>query len=148
MFNFFKKTDSQIQQDVMNEIEDDPTIKSTQVHVSVEDGIATLRGSVPPYTDKSHAEEATQRVGGVRAVVDEIEVNIMGSYIRSDEQIAEAALSALKWSFSSPPDIKVTVEKGWITLKGEAEWDYQRRAAKSAVYGLMGVLISALDSIH
>ena len=63
----------------------------------------------------------------------------MGSHSRSDEQIAEAALSALAWSYLIPKDLKVTVEKGWITLKGETEWDYQRTAAKDAVSHLMGV---------
>lgn len=139
MFNVFSKTDSQIQQDVINEIKWDPSVTSTQVSVTANDGIVTLRGSVPHYFEKSKAEDAAQRVGGVRAVADEIEVNLMGSYNRSDEQIAESALSALQWSYSVPNGIKVTVEKGWITLNGEAEWDYQRNAAKNAVSQLMGV---------
>jgi osmotically-inducible protein OsmY len=139
MFNFFHKSDSQIQQDVTNEIKNDPSIKSTQVSNSTHDGIVTLRGSVPHYFEKSRAVEAAQRVGGVRAVADEIEVNIMGSYIRTDEQIAEAALNALRWSYTVPSKVDVVVEKGWITLKGEAEWDYERRAAQRAVRDLMGV---------
>lgn len=139
MFNFFSKTDSQIQQDVINEIKWDPSVTSSQVSVTADDGIVTLRGSVPHYYEKSLVEEAAQRVGGVRAVADEIEVNLMGSYNRSDLQITEAALSALEWSYSVPKNIKVSVEKGWITLKGETEWDYQRTAAKDAVGQLMGV---------
>lgn len=140
MFNFFSKSDSQIQQDVINEIQWDPSITSSQISVTAKDGIVTLRGSVPHYFEKSKAENAAQRVGGVRAVADEIEVNLMGSYIRGDEQIAESALSALQWSYSAAKDLKVTVEKGWITLKGETEWDYQRKAAKKAVSQLMGVV--------
>ena len=139
MFNVFSKTDSQIQQDVINEILWDPSVTSTQVSVTANDGIVTLRGSVPHYYEKAQAEDAAQRVGGVRAVADEIEVNMMGSYSRSDEQIAEAALNALKWSYSVPKDIKLIVTKGWITLKGETEWDFQRTAAKDAVSQLMGV---------
>jgi osmotically-inducible protein OsmY len=139
MFNFFEKTDEQIQQDVINEIKWDPSVSSTDVSVTATDGIVTLRGSVPHYFEKSSAENAAQRVGGVRAVADEIEVELMGSYERSDVQIAEAALNALAWSYSAPKGIKVTVEKGWISLKGEADWDYQRNAAKDAVGQLMGV---------
>ncbi len=139
MFNFFSKTDSQIQQDVINEIQWDPSVTSAQISVTANDGIVTLRGSVPHYAEKSLAEDAAQRVGGVRAVADEISVNLMGSYNRSDEQIAESALNALTWGYSMPKDIKVTVEKGWITLKGEAEWDYQRTAAQTAIRQLMGV---------
>jgi osmotically-inducible protein OsmY len=139
MFNFYSKTDSQIRQDVINEIKWDPSVSSTQLTVTANDGIVTLRGSVPHYFEKTHAEDAAQRVGGVRAVVDEVDVNLMGAYNRSDEQIAEAALTALEWSYSVPEDIKVIVEKGWVTLKGETEWDYQRIAAKNAVSQLMGV---------
>lgn len=139
MSTFSQKTDTQIQQDVLNEIKWDPSITASEVSVTANDGVVTLRGSVPHYFEKSSAENAAQRVSGVRAVADEIEVNMMGSYERSDEQIAEAALSALEWSYLAPKDIKVTVEKGWITLKGETEWDYQRTAAKDAVSQLMGV---------
>lgn len=139
MFNFFSKSDSQIQQDVINEIKWDPSVASSQVITTASDGIVTLRGSVRHYFEKSHLVEAAQRVGGVRAVVDEVEVELMGSYNRSDEQIAEAALSALEWSYSAPQDIKITVEKGWITMKGEADWNYQRTAAQNAVSQLMGV---------
>jgi osmotically-inducible protein OsmY len=139
MFNFFSKTDDQIQQDVINEIKWDPSVTASQVSVLANDGIVTLRGSVPHYFEKSQAEDAAQRVGGVRAVVDEIEVNLMGSYLRSDEQIAEAALDAIEWSYSAPKGIKITVENGWITLKGDAEWDFQRTAVEDSVSKLMGV---------
>jgi osmotically-inducible protein OsmY len=139
MFNVFGKKDSTIQDDVIKELKWDPSITSEQITVTAKDGIVTLRGSVPHYYEKSTAENAAQRVGGVRAVADEIEVNIMGSYERSDSDIAEAALTALKWNYSVPKGIHVAIEKGWITLKGETEWDYQRQAAQNAVSQLMGV---------
>jgi osmotically-inducible protein OsmY len=139
MFNFFAKSDSQIQQDVMNEIKWDPSLQSSQVMASTHDGIVSLSGSVTHFYERSQAERAAQRVGGVRAVVDQIEVNMMGSYVYTDQQIAESALTALKASYSVPKDVKVAVEKGWITLSGESEWDYQRKAAKDAVGQLMGV---------
>jgi osmotically-inducible protein OsmY len=139
MFNIFQKSDSQIQQDVINEMKWDPSISDSHISVTANDGIITMRGSVPHYFEKSQAENAAQRVSGVRAVVDEVDVNIMGSYERSDEQIAEAALTAIDASYSTPKGLKVSVEKGWVTLKGEAEWDYQRKAATTAVSTLMGV---------
>ena len=139
MFNFFEKSDSQIQRDVMNELKWDPSVVDTQINVTSKDGVVTLRGSVPHYFDKSTAEEATQRVGGVRAIADEIEVDMLGAFERSDGDIAEAALNALKWDYSVPKDLKVIVEKGWITLKGETDWDFERNAAKNAVKNLMGV---------
>lgn len=139
MFNFFSKTDSQIQQDVINEISWDPSVSSSEISVTAKDGIITLRGSVPHYYEKTLAEDAAQRVGGVKAVADELEVNLMSLNNQSDEKIAESALVALESSYSAPKDIKVTVEKGWITLKGESDWDYQRIAAKNAVSQLKGV---------
>ena len=139
MFNFFQKSDSQIQRDVINELRWDPSVTDSQINVTSKDGVITLRGSVPHYFDKSMAEEAAERVGGVRAVADEIEVEMIGSNERSDSDIAQAAVNALEWNYAAPKGIKVTVEKGWITLKGVSDWDYERVAAKNAVQSLLGV---------
>ena len=137
MFNFFNKTDSDVKRDVSNELMWDPSVTSSDVKVSAKDGIVTLRGTVPHYIEKMAAEHAAERVGGVKAVADELEVKTF--FDKSDEEIATAALSALKWNYSVPDNVQVAVEKGWITLTGEAEWDYQRNAAKDSVSQLMGV---------
>lgn len=139
MYNVFDKTDTQIQEDVINELKWDPSVSAEDMHVYVKEGIVTLRGAVPHYYEKLQAEKAAQRVAGVRAVANEVEVNMMGSYERSDEQIAEAALDALEWSYSVPETIQVSVENGWVTLRGKTNWDYQRNAAKNAISQLMGV---------
>jgi osmotically-inducible protein OsmY len=139
MFNFFKKTDEQIQQDVTSELKWNPRVTANQITVTTKDGVVTLRGSVPHYFEKNSAEETAQRVGGVRAVADELEVNLLGSYERSDSDIAAAAIQALDWNYEVPEGVKVAVEKGWITLKGETDWDYERNAARDAVKSLMGV---------
>lgn len=140
MFNFFNKTDSQIQKDVTTELLWDPRVKADHINVAAQNGIVTLSGSVPHYFEKSSAEEAAQRVGGVRAVADEIEVKLLGSFERTDQEIAEAALNALKWNYSTPEGVKVTVEKGWITLTGQADWEYERTAARDCVRRLMGTV--------
>ena len=134
-----EKTDTQLQQDVTNELEWDPSVTSDQISVAAHRGIVTLRGNVPHFFEKSTALKAAQRVGGVQGVADEIEVKIMGSYERTDEDIARAGLDALEWSYSAPKGVTVTVEKGWITLRGEVDWDHERTAAKKAVSQLMGV---------
>lgn len=139
MFDFFKKTDEQIRLDVKSEMKWNPSLTSDQVSVTVKDGIATLRGTVPHYFEKNTAEESAQRVGGVRAVANELEVKMLDVDERSDQDIAEAALNALKWNYQVPEGIKVAVTKGWVTLKGEAEWDFERNAARSVVSPLMGV---------
>jgi osmotically-inducible protein OsmY len=138
MFNF-KKKDSQIREDVISELRWDPSVAADQISVTAKDGIITLRGAVPHYYEKYSAEEATSRVNGVRGIADEIEVDLMGSYERTDTDIAEAAANALQWNYSVPSGVKVTVEKGWVILTGEAEWEFERKAAKSAVSQLMGV---------
>ena len=72
-------------------------------------------------------------------VADELDVNISSDFARSDGDIGAAAVTALKWNYVVPDSVQVSVEKGWITLRGEVEWDYQRTAAKNAVYLLLGV---------
>ena len=139
MFNFFGKTDPQIQEDVINELQWDPSVTAREVTVSANNGIVTLRGSVPHFVEKLAAEHAAQRVGGVKAVADELEVNFMGSTDHSDEEIAQAALNAFKWNYSVPNSVKIAVEKGWVTLSGEVDWDYERNAARNTASELLGV---------
>lgn len=139
MFNFFDKTDSKIQEDVVNELQWDPSVSASAVTVSANNGIVTLRGSVPHFIEKLAAEHAAQRVGGVKAVADELEVNFMIPADHTDEEIAQAALNAFKWNYSVPDSVKLAVEKGWVTLSGEVDWDYQRNAARNTASELLGV---------
>jgi osmotically-inducible protein OsmY len=135
------KTDSQIQKDVMDELKWDPSVTHEHIGVSVNNGIVTLTGHVPTYFEKSAAEKATQRVAGVKAIAEEIEVRYAHSYSREDDDIAEAIVTAFKWNTSIPDDLlKVTVSKGWVTLSGEVHWEFQRTAAENAVKPLVGVL--------
>ncbi len=137
MFNFFNKSDLDIKQDVLNELMWDPSVTTAEVQVSAKDGIVTLKGSVPHFIEKLAAEHAAERVGGVKAVADELEVKTV--FDKSDEEIAAAAITAMKWNYSVPEDVKVSVDKGWITLSGKADWDYERNAAKDSVSQLVGV---------
>lgn len=139
MFNFIGKSDSSLQHDVETELKWDPSVTEDQIRVTANNGVISLRGNVPHYSEKMSAEKAALRVGGVRVVADELEINILGNFQRSDEDIASTALSALEWNYQVPETVKLTVDKGWITLRGEVEWDYQRKAARDAVYLLMGV---------
>jgi osmotically-inducible protein OsmY len=134
------KTDAQIQTDVMQEVKWDPSITHEHIGVAVSGGIVTLSGTVPSYIEKSSAEKAAQRVGGVKAVVEKIEVRVPGSYHRDDQDIAKAILDQFRWHSQVPDDlVKACVENGWVELTGEVEWDYQRSAAENAIRGLTGV---------
>ena len=134
------KTDNQLQRDVMKELEWEPRIDAAHIGVAAKDGVVTLSGSVPSYGEKYEAVRAAKRVYGVKAIVDEIEVKLPSSSERTDTDIAEAAVRALKNNLSVPDEkIKVTVREGWITLEGQVEWQYQKAAAENAVRYLVGV---------
>jgi osmotically-inducible protein OsmY len=134
------KTDSQVQQDVMAELRFEPAVDSTRIGVEVKDGIVTLAGHVGSFSEKCAAERAAQRVLGVKALAVEMDVNLPGLSERTDTDIARSAELALRWTQGLENEaVKVMVEKGWITLSGEVEWDYLRRIAMGAVRHLMGV---------
>lgn len=135
------KTDAELKRDVMSELEWDPSIDATHVGVAVRDGVVTLTGHLETFAEKYAIEKAVQRVAGVRAIAVEVDVKLESGHQRSDSEIAAAAEAALKWDVRVPEDrIQVRVEKGWITLKGEVDWNYQRSNAEKAVRGLTGVV--------
>ena len=131
-------SDSDLRRDVEKELEWEPSVDERRIGVSVEDGIVTLTGEVSSFVEKWRAERAVERVAGVRGVANEIEVRTVGD--RSDTDIARAAADALRWDALVPDDqIKVEVTNGWLTLRGEVNWEYQRHAAERAVRNLQGV---------
>lgn len=123
----------------MDELKWDPKVTFDDINVTAKDGIITLHGSVPHYLEKTSAEEAAQRVSGVHGIADELEVKLLGNFEKSDQEIALAALNALKWSYSVPEGVKVVVDNGWVTLSGDAEWDFERTSARNIVSNLIGV---------
>jgi hypothetical protein len=112
MISFHKKADKQLKQDVEIELRWDPSVTFDKIKVAADDGMITLSGSVPHYSEKTSAERAAQRVGGVRAVADELEVILFPELERSDEDIARSAMSVLEFSYSVPEGVKVAVDKG------------------------------------
>lgn len=135
------KTDVQIKKDIQDELVWDPAVNSTDIGVIVKDGVVTLTGHLTSFAEKHAAERAAQRVVGVKAVAIEMDVLLPSSDTRSDTDIATAANNALAWSVTVPTGcVQVKVEKGWVSLSGEVEWDYQRRAAEHAVRDLVGVV--------
>lgn len=134
------KNDKQLQQDIIDELRWDPSIDAAQIGVTAKDGVITLTGYVAHYFEKANAERFAKRVQGVKGVANDIEVKFPGSVTHTDADIAQAALSALKWKTSVPEEkIKVMVSHGIVTLKGQVNWNYQREAAYDAVKELIGV---------
>src|SRR5882672_10067838 len=134
-------SDQAIQKDVLAELGWDARVAPNEIGVSVKQGVVTLSGHVDSYTKKWAAEEAALRVRGVKAVANEVDVRLSSSDERTDADIASAALHALKWDAFIPHDkIQVTVSKGWITLKGDVDWQFQKTAAERDVRNLTGVV--------
>lgn len=142
------KTDSEIKKDVLSELLWDPLISETKVGVTVTEGVVTLTGHLDTYAEKVAAKRAAERVSGVKAMALEIEVIPSGVHQRSDTEIALAIEHALSWNTSVPQDrVKVAVEKGWVTLKGGLDWNFQRRAVERMVRPLKGV-VGITDNIQ
>jgi osmotically-inducible protein OsmY len=132
------KSDNELRRDVERQLEWEPSVDERRIGVSVLDGVVTLTGDVPTYAQRWKAERTVERVEGVRGVVSELKVHLAADV--SDTDVARAAVDALKGDITVPSDrIKVKVDKGWVTLTGEVNWDFERRAAERAVRNVRGV---------
>lgn len=133
-------TDEWIQEAVLAELKWEGRVQPSEVGVAVRDGIVTLTGLVDSYAKRVAAEEAAHRVRGVRAVVNDIEIRLPLDAERHDADLAAAIMHALEWDAFVPLDqIEVTVSHGWVTLRGEVPWQYQKLDAERVVRRLAGV---------
>jgi osmotically-inducible protein OsmY len=135
------KSDMDIRHDVEAELRWEPRVNdATAIGVAVKNGVATISGHVQSYLERSAAERAVERVSGVTAVANELDVHLPSDWERTDEEIAQAAVNAVNWNLAVPAGrIQVEVAKGWVTLKGDVDWQYQRDAANDAIRYLTGV---------
>ncbi len=134
------KSNAELQTDVQNAIKWEPLLNAAEIGVTAKDGVVSLSGVVDSYAKKMEAENAAKKVLGVKAIVENIAVKFHNSWTKTDLEIANEVLSALKSNMSVPKDkVNVKVEDGWVTLEGELPWNYQKEAAKSAVHFLAGV---------
>jgi osmotically-inducible protein OsmY len=134
------RTDADIRRDVESELQWDPSIDDKRVGVAVNNGVVTLTGDVAHYSGRWAAEDISKRVLGVRAIANDIQIQIPASGVRTDTQIAEAAANALRWNVSlGGAEIQPVVKDGWVSLTGKVSWGYQRFLAESAVRHLIGV---------
>lgn len=133
--------DKIVRQRVIDALDWEPSVDSANIGVAVDNGVAVLSGHVPDYAQKQAAIVLARRVKGVAAIADELQVRFRGADAHSDEEIAGRAVAMLKWDVVLPDGaVKVSVRKGWLTLSGEVDWDYQRRSADADVRKLAGVI--------
>jgi osmotically-inducible protein OsmY len=134
------RTDAQIQSDVLAELQWEPRVQPNEIGVAVKNGVVTLTGFVDSYTKRWAAEEAAHRVRSVKAVANDIEVRLSTDDKKTDADLAAAAVNALEWDAFVPVDkLDVTVSNGWVTMKGEVEWQYEKQDAERVVRRLTGV---------
>lgn len=141
-------SDKLLRQEIIDELDFDPSVESAHIGVAVEDGVVTLTGHVSSYAEKIAAERAVQRVKGVRAVAEEIKIRYPNDKKTADDQIAKRALDILAWDTSIPQGkIAVKVQDGWVTLSGQVDWNFQKTDAERAVRRLSGVvgMINAIN---
>ncbi|MEA2351573.1 MAG: hypothetical protein QOG86_2514 [Thermoleophilaceae bacterium] len=142
------RTDDDIKRDVELELEWEPDIEAKNIAVKVADGVVTLTGFVPSYSDKFEAERVAKRVRGVKAVANDLEVKLASGSERPDPDIARDAVEKLQRDLPySSQNIKVTVRQAWITLEGDVDWDFQRRSAEAAVRNVKGAK-GVINLIH
>jgi osmotically-inducible protein OsmY len=134
------RSDADIKRDVEEELRSDPMVDATDVAVAVKSGVVTLTGFVRNYMDKFGAEAAIKRVVDVVGIANDIEVGLSRADQRPDPEIARDAVAAIRSRLPLlSSHVRVVVDKGWVTLEGEVEWNYQREEAERAVRGLKGV---------
>jgi Predicted periplasmic or secreted lipoprotein len=132
-------SDKTLKEAVMRELEWDPSVEAAHIGVIAKDGAVTLTGKVPTYSQKWAAVRAAERVFGVRAVADELEVKLSSLNTRDDQDIAEQIARTFEWSTTVPDTVEAEVRKGWVTLKGDVDWSYQRDEAERAIRHITGV---------
>lgn len=134
------KSDIQLKADVTAELAWDPAVNATNIGVMVKDGVVTLAGHLDSFAEKHAAERAVRRVSGVRGIALDLDVKLAPEHKRSDSEIAQAAITALRLNSLVPDDkVKVEVEEGWVTLTGEVDWGYQYASAEQCIRPLTGV---------
>jgi osmotically-inducible protein OsmY len=135
------KTDMELHKDVTEELNWDPSIVDDEVGVAVRGGVVTLTGSVPDFAQKWAVLQAVERVSGVRAIALELIVKLPVKNQISDTELAHQAANALLWDIEVPHDkIKIRVERGWVTLEGEVNWQFQRNSAERSIRYQKGVV--------
>lgn len=147
-------SEHQLRQNVLDELDFEPSVNAAHIGVGVNAGVVTLSGFVSSYREKLAAERAARRVKGVKAIAEGIEVRLPANKKTGDDEIAGRAVDILKWRVGFPSDrIAVKVEKGIVTLTGEVDWQFQKAEAEAAIHHLTGVvgvlnLIQVHSTVH
>lgn len=131
---------NELQHEVQEALEWEPTVDEQNITVKAEDGAVTLTGHVATYYAKTRAVDAVEHVYGVKVVADELEVHLHEAHARSDADIARSIAHVLEWNSAlAAQNIQAKVDDGRVTLTGEVSWQYERVEAEQAVERVLGV---------
>ena len=132
-------SDADLRESVLAEFDWDPSVDDLELDVAVKDGAVSLRGRVMSYSQRHAAVRAAERVQGVKAVADDIDVVLPDEVDRKDSEIAAEIAYERERSTGIPDSVKAEVRNGQVTLRGSVAWSYQRDEAARAVRHLVGV---------
>jgi len=122
----------------------DPRIpEPIEIAVSADGDTVALRGTVESFRQRRAAVDEAREIDGVFEVEGQLKVSRLGPDRREDDEIRGAALQFLAWDVEVPSDsVDVKVEDGWVTLKGDASYQFESDAAYddvASMYGVYGV---------
>jgi osmotically-inducible protein OsmY len=132
--------DNELAANVSDELFWDPKLDNSSIAVSASDGTITLRGTVGSLREKREAKKAAQRVYGVISVDNQLKVKLMGDEQRADADLRGDVLQALMLDSLVPATVDAKVEDGFVTLTGNADWQYQRDEAELVASNIVGAL--------
>lgn len=134
------KTDTQLRQDVLDEIERDWRFKPAEIGVEVDQGIVSLTGTVSSYTKLMAAANIAAEIAGTKGVANELTVRLPGTGLPNDSDVAAQVRAALKWDVDVPEEkVEVIVRNGTVTLKGKVDYWYQKKSAGDTISRITGV---------
>jgi osmotically-inducible protein OsmY len=131
---------AELEVNVIDELFWDPKIDNSGVAVSADNGTITLRGTVGSFRQRREAVKAAERVFGVMKVNDQLDVRILTEQRREDADLRADVLQALTLDGLVPSSVDVSVSKGFVTLTGSANWQYQRDEAEFVAGNIPGVI--------
>lgn len=134
------RSDTQVEQDMKDELRSEHSIRASAIDVQVKDGVATLTGPIDGEGEQWLIEAAAHRIVGVKGVSMKLKVVVPEPGVRTDDDIAhecEDVLASLIPGFDFA--IHVMVSNGWVSLSGDVSWGYERWIAETKLNDMPGV---------
>jgi osmotically-inducible protein OsmY len=134
------KSDAELYKDVAEELHWTPVVDDKDIAVKASNGVVTITGYVKSLEEAAAAEKAVKRVSGVRALANDLLVNVPLNWKVPDPQIARSAVDAIEHDLPhSAHLLSIVVHDGHVTLEGTVDWQYQRDRAEECIRRVPGV---------